>query len=674
MFAKKRTVIILMLLPLLVLAACDGGFGGGGECNLADFVAPSNTSPAAGDIILEYEPMFVWAYSGDCEPPGGWQAEVTTYGGYDFGVTQTNTSSPAVVFTVFDMPLEPATQYEWRAAARTEAGELGPYSMSTSFWTGPICETAALNAPMQFTPDDGGIVDNEFPPMGWNYPDGCIPELTLLQLDTDPAFPGPNLVGGLGGPRIGQIPLAALDDCTQYHWRVRSENPDGVGPWSPVRSFYTDFLGGCPTPVLATCDTADLIAPANDFPTAGDVGVELEPLFDWHYPDDCTPEGYRIDVTTFGGYDFGETYSGGTGNPSTEWFVGEPLEPATQYEWRAAGINGTTLGPYSTSTSFWTGPICETASLMAPVQNGPANGSRVDNPFPPLSWSYPGECIPELTLLELDVDPAFPGPNLIAAGGLGAPRIGQIPADALLDCTEYHWRVRSENPDGAGPYSPTWSFITDFTGACSVGPAPSSAPMASAPQNLNCREGDSTAYEVTGFFLQGESAEIVGRNQQGDWIVIPKKTNGGNCWVSTGLVNLDPLVNLNELSVIIPPPLPEPTPTPTQLPVANPFAVTSVSVSVDDDNFAGSCPHRFTFAATIEVNGPGTVEYKWLRNDGATAPPQTLVFTSAGSQQVTSTWDLGASGQRYDDFWKQIEIIAPNSVLSNQAYFSLACK
>jgi len=471
---------------------------------------------------------------------------------------------------------------------------------------------------------------------------------------------------------MGQIPLAALADCTQHYWRVRSENPDGAGPWSPTRSFTTDLAGGCPAVELPICGTAGLIPPIPIFPAAGEIIADLSPSFSWNYPDACTPEGYRIDVTTYGGYDFGVTQSGGTGNPSTTWGLASPLEPATQYEWRVAGINDVTLGPYSSSSSFWTGPLCATASLMAPVQNTPANGSQVADPFPPMGWSYPAGCIPELTLLELDVDPSFPGPNL--AAGLGGPRIGQIPLNGLADCTEYHWRVRSENPDGAGPYSPTWSFRTDFSGACDAGSPPSAAPMAFAPQNLNCRAGDSTAHDVTGFFLQGESAEIVGRNQLSSWIVVPKKTNGGNCWVSVGLVNIDPNVNLNDLIIILPPSPPAPTPTPTPVPAAPaPFTVTAVSVAVSESSFSGSCPHQFTFTGTITVNTAGTVEFKWLRSDGGIAPSQTLVFTSAGSQQVTTTWTFGGAGKRYTDFWQQIEVLAPNSMLSNQALFSLTC-
>lgn len=652
--------VLWLLAGALLLAAC--GPATPTPCGPGDLVAPDNVDPAVDEIVLDYDHLFVWSYS-SCEPDG-WQAEVTTYGGYAYGTTQIGHPLPAQTSWVFDDPLEPATQYEWRVAA-IDDGVMGPYSASTSFWTGPICETEALNAPTQLLPANHATIDNVFGYFQWSYPDGCIPELTLLQLDTDPTFPGPNLAFGLGPPRIGQAPLSDLTDCTQYYWRVRSENTDGAGPWSPIWTFRVDLTGSCPPPPI--CDTAALIAPLPNLPAAGDVVDDLMPTFNWFYADTCTPEGYRIDVTTYGGYEFGTTYSGGTGNPSTIWALADMLEPATQYEWRVAGINGTTLGPYSPSTPFWTGPICATAALAAPVQNTPPEGSTVDNPFPPLGWDYPGGCLPEFTLLELDIDPTFPGPNLVA--GFGPPRIGQIPIAALDDCQQYYWRVRSENSDGAGPYSPTWTFHTDFDGTC-AGPSGGGAPMGLATRDLNCRAGDGTLFTETGFFALGEMAAILGKNQQGTWLVVPLRLGGGNCWVSAPYVDLLDGANLDDLPVIASPPLPTPTPTP--LPEsAGPFEVTSVTASVDQNLYRGTCPLQFTFTASITTNGAGTVEYRWLRSDQVTGATQSLNFNGPGTKHVQSTWDI--SSGIHENLWKQVEILSPNSKFSNQATFSVYC-
>jgi hypothetical protein len=103
------------------------------------------------------------------------------------------------------------------------------------------------------------------------------------------------------------------------------------------------------------------------------------------------------------------------------------------------------------------------------------------------------------------------------------------------------------------------------------------------------------------------------------------------------------------------------------------FKVTGVSLSVSEPEFTGSCPHRFVFTGRITANREGTVRYRWLRSDGAVSGEQTLVFAAAGTQTVTSHWELGGGMATYRDRWKQIEITAPNSRLSNQAEFNLKC-
>lgn len=103
--------------------------------------------------------------------------------------------------------------------------------------------------------------------------------------------------------------------------------------------------------------------------------------------------------------------------------------------------------------------------------------------------------------------------------------------------------------------------------------------------------------------------------------------------------------------------------------------VTSVRVEVSQREFIGRCPHKFEFTGYIQVNRAGTVRYRWLRSDKATAPEETLTFLSSGTKEVTSTWSLGSAGSmnHFVDHWKGIEIIAPNSMRSNLAVFNLKC-
>lgn len=94
-----------------------------------------------------------------------------------------------------------------------------------------------------------------------------------------------------------------------------------------------------------------------------------------------------------------------------------------------------------------------------------------------------------------------------------------------------------------------------------------------------------------------------------------------------------------------------------------PFAVTSVSMSV-----SGSCGN-FTIKANVTANGAGNVTYKWIRSDGAidgaAHPP--IVFTSAGAQQVSTTWSVSAPAS---SFWMDIYIDDPNHQQFGRANFS----
>jgi hypothetical protein len=104
------------------------------------------------------------------------------------------------------------------------------------------------------------------------------------------------------------------------------------------------------------------------------------------------------------------------------------------------------------------------------------------------------------------------------------------------------------------------------------------------------------------------------------------------------------------------------------------FRVTKVLVSVNPTSFDGICPKRFNFTAKITASGPGIVRYRWLRSDGATAPVKNLVFKRAQTRTVTSIWQLGGPGKTYRGYWKKVEIVSPNPVVSNRALFDLTCR
>lgn len=94
------------------------------------------------------------------------------------------------------------------------------------------------------------------------------------------------------------------------------------------------------------------------------------------------------------------------------------------------------------------------------------------------------------------------------------------------------------------------------------------------------------------------------------------------------------------------------TATNTSVPV---FAVTSVTLAN-----SGACG-AFTVTANITTNGAGSVTYHWVRSDGAIdgVSHPAVVFGSAGTQSVSTTWSASASGT----YWIDIYIDTPNNQL-----------
>ncbi len=112
-----------------------------------------------------------------------------------------------------------------------------------------------------------------------------------------------------------------------------------------------------------------------------------------------------------------------------------------------------------------------------------------------------------------------------------------------------------------------------------------------------------------------------------------------------------------------------PTPTPTPAP-----SVVNIETSVSPSGTTHSCNDQtFTFTAKIYTNAATTVKYTWLRSDNASSAEQSITFTGAGMQQVTTTWLLGANGNGTRTGWQRIKVTSPNDALSNQAEFTLIC-
>lgn len=95
----------------------------------------------------------------------------------------------------------------------------------------------------------------------------------------------------------------------------------------------------------------------------------------------------------------------------------------------------------------------------------------------------------------------------------------------------------------------------------------------------------------------------------------------------------------------------------------------SATAGVSPSNYTSDCPGTFDLSGAITANGASTVTYRWERNDGVASPTKTLTFTGAGSQTVTHSWQIDATGS----FWVWIHVLTPIDRTSGVAYFTNRC-
>jgi hypothetical protein len=105
------------------------------------------------------------------------------------------------------------------------------------------------------------------------------------------------------------------------------------------------------------------------------------------------------------------------------------------------------------------------------------------------------------------------------------------------------------------------------------------------------------------------------------------------------------------------------------------FRVVEAILRADPFDYTGPCPAKITFSGRISVvGGTGTVSYKFLRSDGASAPVQTLIFDSPGSKDINTTWTLGGASLPTPSGWEAIKIYEPQEITSQEAKFKVQCQ
>jgi uncharacterized protein YkwD len=110
--------------------------------------------------------------------------------------------------------------------------------------------------------------------------------------------------------------------------------------------------------------------------------------------------------------------------------------------------------------------------------------------------------------------------------------------------------------------SPTLPTATTTAAVTSLPPDPpvSSANTVTAVLNANCRGGPSTAFDVQGSLWIGDSAALLGRTADGQWLLVLPQESENSCWVFAELVKLDGDMSVEQASIAAAPPTPTPLP------------------------------------------------------------------------------------------------------------------
>jgi len=210
----------------------------------------------------------------------------------------------------------------------------------------------------------------------------------------------------------------------------------------------------------------------------GELVDSLRPTFTWSFPEDCDPEGYRVEIIVplipndepMTGtphdpiYDY-DVIVGETTGSGTSWIPSADLQPATAYRWRVAVRDGDdNWGYFSDAPLFWTGPLCDATQAWSPELVSPGHAAVVTNDAVDLLWSWPdASCIPEAYFFEVSTDHTMD--DDIVSGPVH-PVEGMVYSAAYLeDCSLYYWRVRGVIGGASGPASMDY-FYTDFEGTC----------------------------------------------------------------------------------------------------------------------------------------------------------------------------------------------------------------
>ena len=169
--------------------------------------------------------------------------------------------------------------------------------------------------------------------------------------------------------------------------------------------------------------------------------------------------------------------------------------------------------------------------------------------------------------------------------------------------------------------------------------------------NVNCRFGYGTEWATVGALVEGQPAEIKGKNATASWwyVALPN-TPATPCWVAASVTNTSG--NLAALPVI-------------NQSIAS---VTGVSIEKPDTISVGGCVGPILpleLKGSITMNGPGTASWHFDTQQNGVITDHSTDFDTGGSISVTDSFVPPLTAGSY---WVKLVVIGPNNKQAESSY------
>lgn len=234
----------------------------------------------------------------------------------------------------------------------------------------------------------------------------------------------------------------------------------------------------------------------------------------------------------------------------------------------AAALPAATLTPLPTATHTFTVTPTAPPTTALPTATPTSTATRTPSPTPTATAT-------PLPVAAIRVSDEWTGAPVAQAAirlpGAAAPAAAEQVCDgagearfAVLHAGVYSLTVRAD-----GYFSRTV--------ALEIGPGENALDVALVPRTVarvtagagNLRAGPGTVYDVRGAVGEGDVLDVVGRSQDGEWLVVAVP-GGLTLWLWSGLAEVEGPVDRVDIAPAPPTPTPRPTSTPAPTPTPTP--------------------------------------------------------------------------------------------------------